>query len=564
MAANANLSLRQLGTPDLNQQSLCITYPTLEANVTFELKSGLIHLLPSFHGLAGLLPHDRIMLDAASGRVFVDKTPQAARNLIENTFANSQQFGTNRSDHTPRRNNEVNVSSLEQQLIELTSRVRQMAVGNGQTAKACGICAKVGHATDMCPTLQEKSVEQVKATGGFPGWKDHPNLRYGNPPVNQPTPHVQPNNQAYRPPYHPPPQRPQISAPGEFLENIVKDLPTNMLNFQQETRASIQNLNTQVGHLATAVNRLEAQHSNGLLSQTVLNPKENVSAITLRSGREMKGCQKVESGEQISAVIQRKIPTKCKDPGMFSIPCKIGDVQLDTAMLDLRASINVMSYSVYGSLKLRPLNETTTVIQMTDRSTIYPMGVIEDVLMQVGNLVFFADFYVLDMQNNDLKSPILLGRPFLKTSNSIIDVNNGTLTMKFDGKIVKFNIFDTLKIHSCETIVNTLDVINHLPQKNKEFLNGDKLEKVVAKYAKNSNDKIFPSDLQAPRIEQNLPPDRDTEIPMKSKEKQHGLKLTAKTLKWVKNRVPPHPQSKFQYDSCVIPSDIEEDDNTNT
>ncbi|XP_073152946.1 uncharacterized protein [Henckelia pumila] len=120
-------------------------------------------------------------------------------------------------------------------------------------------------------------------------------------------------------------------------------------------------------------------------------------------------------------------------------------------MLDLGASNNVMPYSTYASLQLRSLNETATVIQMADRSTIYPMGMIEDVLVQVDNLVFPSDFYVLDMKNNDLKSPILLERPFLKTSKSVIDVNNSTLTMEFDGEIVKFNIFDNLNFPSCES-----------------------------------------------------------------------------------------------------------------
>ncbi|XP_073120732.1 uncharacterized protein [Henckelia pumila] len=240
--------------------------------------------------------------------------------------ANSQQFRTIRNEHAPKKNTEVNVSSLEQQLIELTSLVRQMVVGDGKTAKSCGICAAVGHATDTCPTLQEESVEHVNATGGFlgppqrkydpysytynPGWKDHPNLRYGNP---------------------------------------------------------------QMGQLATAINKLEAQHSNALPSQPIPNPRENASAITLRNGKELKikekeveaspkekpqeepkvidgeatkedaprdaikhvpryakflkelctakkkqtlkGCQKVELGENVSAVIQQKFIAKCKDPG---------------------------------------------------------------------------------------------------------------------------------------------------------------------------------------------------------------------------------------------------------
>ena len=49
-----NQTLKELAAPDLNQQPLCITFPTLDATTTtFELKFGLIHLLPTFHGLAG-------------------------------------------------------------------------------------------------------------------------------------------------------------------------------------------------------------------------------------------------------------------------------------------------------------------------------------------------------------------------------------------------------------------------------------------------------------------------------------------------------------------------------
>jgi len=119
--------------------------------------------------------------------------------LIANMAANSQQFGT-RLDLPSKHVNEVNISSLEQQITSLTSLVCQMAVGNMQMVKACGICSVVGHPTDMCPTLQEEPIEQVNAVSGFPGqlqrkydpysttynleWRDHPNLSYGNPQVN--------------------------------------------------------------------------------------------------------------------------------------------------------------------------------------------------------------------------------------------------------------------------------------------------------------------------------------------------------------------------------------------
>ncbi|XP_048229526.1 uncharacterized protein LOC125370008 [Ricinus communis] len=54
----ANRTLKELAAPDLNQQSLCITFPNIA--VDFELKSGLIHLLPSFHGCAGEDPHKHL------------------------------------------------------------------------------------------------------------------------------------------------------------------------------------------------------------------------------------------------------------------------------------------------------------------------------------------------------------------------------------------------------------------------------------------------------------------------------------------------------------------------
>lgn len=58
MADYNNRTLKELAAPDVNYQPLCIQYP--ELNVDFELKSGLIHLLPKFHGLAGEDPHKHL------------------------------------------------------------------------------------------------------------------------------------------------------------------------------------------------------------------------------------------------------------------------------------------------------------------------------------------------------------------------------------------------------------------------------------------------------------------------------------------------------------------------
>ena len=77
--------------------------------------------------------------------------------------------------------------------------------------------------------------------------------------------------------------------------------------------------------------------------------------------RKLRSDEKVRVEENVCAVLQRKLPQKCKDPRTFTIPCIIGKTWFEKEMLDLGAFINVMSYSIYYLLNLRPLEETVVV-----------------------------------------------------------------------------------------------------------------------------------------------------------------------------------------------------------
>jgi len=68
------------------------------------------------------------------------------------------------------------------------------------------------------------------------------------------------------------------------------------------------------------------------------------------------------------------------------------------------------------------------------------------VLVRVNELIFPANFYILEMKGDSTcsKSPIILGRPFLKTAKTKIDVHCGTMSMEFGDNVVKFNIFDAM------------------------------------------------------------------------------------------------------------------------
>ncbi|RDY12856.1 hypothetical protein CR513_02283, partial [Mucuna pruriens] len=246
---------------------------------------------------------------------------------------------------------------------------------------------------------------------------------------------------------------------------------SNNMQFQHNLNATIQDLKTHVGQLANISTRLE-----NLPSQTIPNPKGNASVVSLRSagelpqqtalqqkprpvdaesepeadslvsqqtrsiplpfptrtlsarkaetdedllkmfrkveiniplldvikkihkscvyirGKKMKG--KVELGGIVSALTRNKVvagsklilPKKCRDPRIFFVPCTIGECTFVDAMLDLGASINCCATH----------------------------GVLEDVLVQVNELIFLTDFYVLDMEDKTpgKGSTLILGRPF--------------------------------------------------------------------------------------------------------------------------------------------------------
>ena len=86
---------------------------------------------------------------------------------------------------------------------------------------------------------------------------------------------------------------------------------------------------------------------------------------------------------------------------------------------------------------------------MADRSLAYPRGVVEDVLVKVDKFIFPADFIVLDMEE-DADIPLLLGRPFLATGRTLIDVQKGELTMRVQDEQVTFNVFSAMKFSNDE------------------------------------------------------------------------------------------------------------------
>uniref|UniRef100_A0A2N9EZX6 RNA-directed DNA polymerase n=1 Tax=Fagus sylvatica TaxID=28930 RepID=A0A2N9EZX6_FAGSY len=169
--------------------------------------------------------------------------------------------------------------------------------------------------------------------------------------------------------------------------------------------------------------------------------------------------------EQVSALIQHKIPPKYKDPGCPTISCIIGDHDIEQALLDLGASVNLMPYSVYLQLGLGELKPTMVVLQLADRSVKTPKGVVEDVLVQIDKFYYPVDFLILETESvvhANSKIPIILGRPFLATANALINCRNGLMKLSFGHMTLEVNIFNIGKQifedEDCE-VVNWIDAV---------------------------------------------------------------------------------------------------------
>ena len=158
--------------------------------------------------------------------------------------------------------------------------------------------------------------------------------------------------------------------------------------------------------------------------------------------------KKVFLTEQVSSILQYKMPIKYKDLGCPTITCKIGENRAERALLDLGASVNLLPYLVYIQLGLGKLKSTSITLQLADKSIKKPRGIIEDVMSKANKFYYPVDFIVLDTKpamNVELKVPIILGRPFLATANTLINWRTEVMKLSFGNMIVELNIIDISK-----------------------------------------------------------------------------------------------------------------------
>ncbi|GKA45334.1 reverse transcriptase domain-containing protein [Tanacetum coccineum] len=115
-----------------------------------------------------------------------------------------------------------------------------------------------------------------------------------------------------------------------------------------------------------------------------------------------------------------------------------------------------MPLSIWRKLSLPELTPTQMILELADRSTTRPTGIVEDVFVRVGKFHFLADFVVVDPRVH-----LILGRPFLRTARALIDVYAEELTLRVSDEAITFKVSNTSRYsYNDVELINRIDVIN--------------------------------------------------------------------------------------------------------
>ncbi|XP_010247674.1 PREDICTED: uncharacterized protein LOC104590651 [Nelumbo nucifera] len=237
----------------------------------------------------GLTEANKTIMDAAAGGSINNKTPKVAHALIEEMAANNYQCHSERAQvrRQPDLHNVDTYIALFAQISALSKKIDEMQLATMHVhAVACEWCGG-GHISTECQVGNQfmQSPEQVDFVGNLqrqqgnhyprafnPGWRNHPNLSWSDQNVVKPLP------QNFT----------QLEKKSNLEELMTKFISSAETRFQNQ-EASIKNLETQVGQLAQI---LSSRVQGTLPSNTEANPREQVQAITLRSGKELQEVEK--------------------------------------------------------------------------------------------------------------------------------------------------------------------------------------------------------------------------------------------------------------------------------
>nr|XP_016507905.1 PREDICTED: uncharacterized protein LOC107825549 [Nicotiana tabacum] len=232
--------------------------------------------------------------------------------------------------------------------------------------------------------------------------------------------------------------------------------------------SAIKSIEIQLGKISMALNNLP---QGTLPADTHVNPIEQVPekliVVSLRNGRDLDIEQQISresrpterlvpvpiEAEEVQEKALEKVPEqdqtqvtgKKRPPAPF--PQRLAKYQKDEQYNKFMEMLKQIQVNIplidtlrempgLGIGRARPIS---MLLQLADRTVKRPLGILDDVLVHVGNFMFPADFVILDCRVNE-EIPIILGKPFLVTRRALIDCETSDLKMRLNNEEITFNV----------------------------------------------------------------------------------------------------------------------------
>ncbi|KAG9458347.1 hypothetical protein H6P81_002855 [Aristolochia fimbriata] len=310
----------------------------------------------------GITVSTRNLIDAAAGGTMNKKTPNEVYELIEEMSSNMYQYPVERSarGRVAGIQNVDPIVALQAQVESLSNQLSKLYKPS-LVAQICDMCGG-GHPSQECQAgivQAVNSFDQANYVSNFrrsndpysntynPGWRNHPNFSWSN--NNQ-----KPNTQQPIAQTRPPPGFQKVAREPEQKSNL-EDMILKILANQekgealtearlQTHEASIRNLEIQMGQLPNAIS---GRNQGTLHRNSETNPRDQIKAITLRSGKVFEEQQHIQVEDDTTDQQQakdreelnqeREVSKQQKQKGKASKNLSNDDINVDTLPYPARA-----------------------------------------------------------------------------------------------------------------------------------------------------------------------------------------------------------------------------------
>ncbi|GJS48656.1 MAK10-like protein [Tanacetum coccineum] len=290
-----------------------------------------------------------------------------------------------------------------------------------------------------------------------PSWRSHPNLRWRQPQNSQnnfsnPPNQFQPNGSILIRPFN---NNPQNFNNHSNIEGLVSEFMASqdarLSRFEADSKQQQSEMTNKIDTMLKAItdrivgtlpsdmvknpklgtHPVSSTHSNPIVDpQCSPHPSTSINAIkahfndAIVEQQQPKEPEPTLEGEfkdlHLNLTILERNTLKDGRPGLFTLPCRLGDSKPFDTLADLGPCVNIIPLYLFKKLNIGLLEETDHIFGLADGTKSYPVEIVKDVEVQIGKLKLLNDFYVLDMKK-DPETPLLVGRGFLATSNAVID-----------------------------------------------------------------------------------------------------------------------------------------------